>query len=119
MTVTYDASRVTLVDRPLVQHKLSILRDKNTGTNQFRRARARTRAFDGCEAMRDLCLWKTSRSETPSLPPRSNSSPARNSPSCPSCVRAFGMVDGILDLVPSRSRGPTSAWSGQGYPRAA
>ena len=36
MTVTYDASRVTLVDHPLVQHKLSILRDKNTGTNQFR-----------------------------------------------------------------------------------
>ena len=35
MTVTYDASRVTLVDHPLVQHKLSILRDKNTGTNQF------------------------------------------------------------------------------------
>ena len=36
MTVTYDTSRVTLVDHPLVQHKLSILRDKNTGTNQFR-----------------------------------------------------------------------------------
>lgn len=31
MTVTYDASRVTLVDHPLVQHKLSILRDKNRG----------------------------------------------------------------------------------------
>ena len=27
MTVTYDASRVTLVDHPLVQHKLSILRE--------------------------------------------------------------------------------------------
>ena len=36
MTVTYDTSRVTLVDHPLVQHKLSILRDKSTGTNQFR-----------------------------------------------------------------------------------
>lgn len=36
MTVTYDTSRVTLVDHPLVQHKLSILRDKETGTNQFR-----------------------------------------------------------------------------------
>ena len=33
MTVTYDASRVTLVDHPLVQHKLSILRDKNTGSD--------------------------------------------------------------------------------------
>ena len=44
MTVTYDTSRVTLVDHPLVQHKLSILRDKNTGTNQLP-ARARTRTF--------------------------------------------------------------------------
>ena len=28
----YDESRLTVVDHPLVQHKLSILRDKNTGT---------------------------------------------------------------------------------------
>lgn len=54
MTVTYDASRVTLVDHPLVQHKLSILRDKNTGTNQFRQLVRELALFDGYEAMRDL-----------------------------------------------------------------
>ena len=54
MTVTYDASRVTLVDHPLVQHKLSILRDKNTGTNQFRHLVRELALFDGYEAMRDL-----------------------------------------------------------------
>ena len=47
MTVTYDASRVTLVDHPLVQHKLSILRDKNTGTNQFRQLVRELALFDG------------------------------------------------------------------------
>ena len=52
MTVTYDASRVTLVDHPLVQHKLSILRDKNTGTNQFRQLVRELALFDGYEAMR-------------------------------------------------------------------
>lgn len=56
MTVTYDASRVTLVDHPLVQHKLSILRDKNTGTNQFRQLVRELALFDGYEAMRDLLL---------------------------------------------------------------
>ncbi|MDY5864619.1 MAG: uracil phosphoribosyltransferase, partial [Collinsella sp.] len=50
MTVTYDASRVTLVDHPLVQHKLSILRDKNTGTNQFRQLVRELALFDGYEA---------------------------------------------------------------------
>lgn len=54
MTVTYDASRVTLVDHPLVQHKLSILRDKSTGTNQFRQLVRELALFDGYEAMRDL-----------------------------------------------------------------
>ena len=54
MTVTYDTSRVTLVDHPLVQHKLSILRDKNTGTNQFRQLVRELALFDGYEAMRDL-----------------------------------------------------------------
>ena len=47
MTVTYDTSRVTLVDHPLVQHKLSILRDKNTGTNQFRQLVRELALFDG------------------------------------------------------------------------
>lgn len=32
MAISYDATRVTLVDHPLVQHKLSILRDVHTGT---------------------------------------------------------------------------------------
>ncbi len=44
MTVTYDTSRVTLVDHPLVQHKLSILRDKTLAPTSSA-ARARTRAF--------------------------------------------------------------------------
>ena len=32
----YDESRLTVVDHPLVQHKLHILRDKTTTTKQFR-----------------------------------------------------------------------------------
>ena len=36
MSVEFDSSRLTIVDHPLVQHKLHILRDEATGTNQFR-----------------------------------------------------------------------------------
>ena len=36
MSVDFDRSRVTLVDHPLVQHKLTIMRDENTGSKQFR-----------------------------------------------------------------------------------
>ena len=79
MTVTYDASRVTLVDHPLVQHKLSILRDKNTGTNQFRQLVRELALFDGYEAMRDLPM-----EDVEVEPPITTASP-----SCPSCVRAL------------------------------
>lgn len=61
MTVTYDTSRVTLVDHPLVQHKLSILRDKETGTNQFRqlvRELALLTATRPCAT----CPWRMSKS---------------------------------------------------------
>lgn len=36
MSVSFDSSRVTLVDHPLVQHKLTIMRDERTGSKQFR-----------------------------------------------------------------------------------
>ena len=56
MAISYDASRVTLVDHPLVQHKLSILRDVHTGTQQFRQLVRELAIFEGYEAMRDLPL---------------------------------------------------------------
>ena len=52
----YDESRLTVVDHPLVQHKLSILRDKNTGTKQFRELVTELAIFEGYEAMRDFPL---------------------------------------------------------------
>ena len=56
MSVSFDPERVTLVDHPLVQHKLSILRDKRTGTKQFRDLIGELALFEGYEATRDLPL---------------------------------------------------------------
>ena len=100
MTVTYDASRVTLVDHPLVQHKLSILRDKNTGTNQFRQLVRELALFDGYEAMRDLPMEDVD-VETPITTATFKQLAGKKLAIVPILRAGLGMVDGILDLVPS------------------
>ena len=47
---------VTIIDHPLVQHKISRLRDKNTGTNEFRTLIEEIATLMGYEALRDLPL---------------------------------------------------------------
>ena len=100
MTVTYDTSRVTLVDHPLVQHKLSILRDKNTGTNQFRQLVRELALFDGYEAMRDLPMEDVE-VETPITTATFKQLAGKKLAIVPILRAGLGMVDGILDLVPS------------------
>ncbi len=100
MTVTYDTSRVTLVDHPLVQHKLSILRDKSTGTNQFRQLVRELALFDGYEAMRDLPMEDVE-VETPITTATFKELAGKKLAIVPILRAGLGMVDGILDLVPS------------------
>lgn len=100
MTVTYDTSRVTLVDHPLVQHKLSILRDKSTGTNQFRQLVRELALFDGYEAMRDLPMEDVE-VETPITTAMFKQLAGKKLAIVPILRAGLGMVDGILDLVPS------------------
>ena len=100
MTVTYDTSRVTLVDHPLVQHKLSILRDKATGTNQFRQLVRELALFDGYEAMRDLPMEDVE-VETPITTATFKQLAGKKLAIVPILRAGLGMVDGILDLVPS------------------
>ena len=47
---------VYIMDHPLIQHKISILRDKRTGTNEFRRLTEEIAVLMGYEALRDLPL---------------------------------------------------------------
>ena len=100
MTVTYDTSRVTLVDHPLVQHKLSILRNKETGTNQFRQLVRELALFDGYEAMRDLPMEDVE-VETPITTATFKQLAGKKLAIVPILRAGLGMVDGILDLVPS------------------
>ena len=52
----FDEKRFCIIDHPLVQHKLHILRDKETSTKQFRELVTELAIFEGYEAMRDFPL---------------------------------------------------------------
>ena len=47
---------ITICDHPLIKHKLTMIRDKNTGTNEFRAIIEEIAMLIGYEALRDLAL---------------------------------------------------------------
>lgn len=49
-----EMENVTVLDHPLLKHKISILRDKATGTNEFRSIVSEIAMLMGYEAFRDL-----------------------------------------------------------------
>lgn len=100
MSVSFDPERVTLVDHPLVQHKLSILRDKRTGTKQFRDLISELALFEGYEAARDLPLEDV-QVETPICAAPCKQLSGRKLAIVPILRAGLGMVDGLLELVPA------------------
>ena len=96
----FDQSRFTVVDHPLVQHKLHILRDKETSTKQFRELVTELAIFEGYEAMRDFPLEDVE-VETPLEKTVCKRIAGKKVASIPILRAGLGMVDGILTLVPS------------------
>ena len=89
-----------VVQHPLIQHKLTILRNKETSTAQFRTVLREVAFVLGCEATRDLELGETE-IETPLE--RGRFPYLEGKKLCfVSILRAGnGFLDGLLDLVPS------------------
>jgi uracil phosphoribosyltransferase len=92
--------RFQIIDHPLVQHKLHILRDKNTSTKQFRELVTELAIFEGYEAMRDFPLEDVE-VETPLEKTVCKRIAGKKVAIIPILRAGLGMVDGILDLVPS------------------
>jgi len=91
---------LTVVDHPLVQHKLTIARDKATSTSSFRRLLREISLLLGYEVLRDLPL-ATRRVETP-LEEMEAPTLAGKKLVLVSILRAGnGLLDGMLELVPS------------------
>ncbi len=95
---------VTTVDHPLVQHKLTIMRDRDTALPEFRRLLREISLLLAYEVTRHLEL-KTVKVETP-VAPAELPLLARPEPCLITILRAGnGLLDGMLDLIPSASVG--------------
>ena len=95
---------VTYIDHPLVQHKISMLRKKTTGTNEFRTLVEEIATLMGYEALRDLPLEDVE-VETPIETCMTPMLAGKKLAIVPILRAGLGMVNGILALVPSAKVG--------------
>ncbi len=95
---------VFVMDHPLIQHKLSILRDKRTGTKQFRELINEIAMLMCYESTRDLPL-KEVKTETPLMTATTKKLAGRKMAFVPILRAGLGMVDGLLTLIPAAKVG--------------
>lgn len=88
-----------IVDHPLVQHKLTIMRDKSTGTKDFKELLNEISTLMAYELTRDLPLEDVE-IETPITKMTSKHISGKKLAVVPILRAGLGMVDGILNLVP-------------------
>lgn len=96
--------KITITNHPLIQHKLSILRDKNTGSMEFRKLVSEISNLMCYEATRDLPLTEIV-IETPMAPMKTKVIAGKKLAFVPILRAGLGMVDGVLNLVPSAKIG--------------
>lgn len=97
-------NQIFIMDHPLIQHKLTFLRDKNTGTQQFRTLVSEIANLMCYEATRDLPLMEV-QTETPMQMATTKVIAGRKLAFVPILRAGLGMVDGVLQLVPSAKVG--------------
>lgn len=99
-----NENNVKIMTHPLIQHKISMLRDKNTGTNEFRKLIEEIATLMGYEALRDLPLEDVE-VETPLETCLSPKIAGKKLAIVPILRAGLGMVEGLLALVPSAKIG--------------
>ena len=92
-------SKLHIIDHPMVQHKLSIMRDKNTGPKDFRQLLTEISLLMGYEVTRDLAL-DTIEIETPICKTTAYQISGKKLAIVPILRAGVGMVDGLLTLLP-------------------
>lgn len=95
---------VFVMDHPLIQHKLTFLRSKDTGTKEFRELVSEIANLMCYEATRDLPLMDVE-TETPMQKTTTQVIAGRKLAFVPILRAGLGMVDGMLRLVPSAKVG--------------
>ena len=93
-------SKVCVFDHPLIQHKLSILRDKNTSVKEFRELISEIAMLMCYEATRDLPLEPVE-IETPVAKATVNRIAGKKLAIVPILRAGLGMVDGMVSMMPN------------------
>lgn len=97
-------SRVHIIDHPLIQHKLTYIRDKNTGPKDFRDLVSEVAMLMAYEVTRDLPLEETE-VETPICRAKTKVIAGKKLGVIAILRAGLGMVDGILKLIPAAKVG--------------
>ena len=97
-------SKVLVMDHPLIQHKVSLMRDKETGTKEFRELLNEISMLMAYEVTRDLPLREVE-IETPICRAQTKVIAGKKLAIVPILRAGLGMVDGIMSLVPSAKVG--------------
>jgi len=93
-----------IMDHPLIQHKLSILRNQKTGAKEFRELVSEIATLICYEATRDLVLEEVE-IETPMCKTTTKALSGRKLAFVPILRAGLGMVDGVMTLVPAAKVG--------------
>lgn len=96
--------KFTVLNHPLIQHKLTIIRKKDTGTNEFRQIVGEIGGLMVYEMTRDLPL-KNVEIETPIGKTTQKELAGKKLVIVPILRAGLGMVDGVLQMIPSAKVG--------------
>ncbi len=99
-----DMEKVHILDHPLLQHKLTILRDEKTGVKDFRQVVSEIATLMCYEATRDLPTEEVE-IKTPITTGKFKTIAGKKLAIVPVLRAGLGMVDGILTLIPSAKVG--------------
>lgn len=97
-------SKLVVIDHPLVQHKMAMLRDKDLGTKGFRELVNEITMFLGYEVTRDLSMEEIE-IETPLVKTTQKVIAGKKLAIAPILRAGLGMVDGMLLLMPAAKVG--------------
>lgn len=95
---------VIVIDHPLVQHKLTLLRDRHTGTKDFRMLLSELSTLMAYEVTRDLPMEEI-QIETPVANTTAKILSGRKLGVVPILRAGLGMAEGVLDLIPAAKVG--------------
>ena len=96
--------KVMILDHPLIRHKVSLIRNKDTGVKEFRELISEIATLEAYEATRELQLEETE-VETPICKTKAETLSGKKLALVPILRAGLGMVDGVLTLIPAAKVG--------------